>query len=217
MKRVEFRAGSDIINQGEEGHTAFLIVSGSVLVRTGLDGQASALRTLGPGEVFGEMCLIEPGRRSASVKAITDTECIVTAYDEFLPAMHKDPERALVFMKSLVRRIREVNNLISVAPIGSQGQAIQQGLQVILAGLEGRDVVQGEDLATLNHDLRNLLQIDREQPEVCAAGKSEGAFVRDVQHELLQLCVRAAARRGVRDYRSVTVGQIDAHESFRLG
>ena len=172
MKRVEFRAGSDIINQGEEGHTAFLIVSGSVLVRTGLDGQASALRTLGPGEVFGEMCLIEPGVPITQpvagisiglVKAITDTECIVTAYDEFLPAMHKDPERALVFMKSLVRRIREVNNLISVAPIGSQGQAIQQGLQVILAGLEGRDVVQGEDLATLNHDLRNLLQIDRVQ------------------------------------------------------
>ena len=47
--------------------------------------------TLGPGEVFGEMCLIEPGPRSASVKAVTDVECIATSYDDFVlrrPARH---------------------------------------------------------------------------------------------------------------------------------
>ena len=161
MKRVEFRAGSDIINRGEEGHTAFLIVSGSVLVRSEHGAQATTLRTLGAGEVFGEMCLIEPGPRSASVKAITDVECMVTSYDEFLPAMQKDPEQALLFMKSLVRRLRDINNLISVAPVELLGQAIQQSLQVILAGIEGRDVVEGKDLAALSRDLRNLLQIDR--------------------------------------------------------
>jgi len=163
MKRVEFRAGSNIVNQGEDGHTGYLIVSGSVLVHSGQDEQARTLRTLGAGEVFGEMCLIEPGPRSASVTAITNTECIVTSYDEFLPALQNDPERSLMFMKSLVRRIRDINNLISMAPVEAHGQAIQQSLQVILAGLEGRDIVEGNDLAALSRDLRNLLQIDRVQ------------------------------------------------------
>jgi alkyl hydroperoxide reductase subunit AhpC/uncharacterized protein (DUF924 family)/CRP-like cAMP-binding protein len=163
MKRVEFRAGSEIFRQGEEGHSAFLIVAGSVLVRSGPEGEASTLRTLGAGEVFGEMCLIEPGARSAGVKALTDTECIETSYQDLLPTLQKEPERALVFMRSLVRRIRDINNLISVAPVAVQGQAIQQSLQVILAGLEGRDVLQGKDLDALNSDLRNLLQIDRVQ------------------------------------------------------
>lgn len=190
MKRVEFRAGSDIVNQGEDGHTAFLIVSGSVLVRSGQDEQATALRTLGAGEVFGEMCLIEPGPRSASVKAITDTECVVTSYDEFLPALQNDPERALMFMKSLVRRLRDINNLISVAPVELQGQAIQQSVQVILAGIEGRDVVEGKDLTALSRDLRNLLQIDRVQiatAEIEKADRVLGYMLRPNLEECLNL------------------------------
>ena len=59
MKRVEFRAGSNIVNQGEDGHTGYLIVSGSVLVHSGQDEQARTLRTLGAGEVFGEMCRLD--------------------------------------------------------------------------------------------------------------------------------------------------------------
>jgi thioredoxin-dependent peroxiredoxin len=190
MKRVEFRAGSGIVNQGEDGHTAFLIVSGSVLVRSEQGEQASTLRTLGAGEVFGEMCLIEPGPRSAGVKAITDTVCIVTSYDEFLPALQKDPERALMFMKSLVRRLRDINNLISVAPVEVQVQAIQQSLQVILAGLDGRDVVEGKDLAALSRDLRNLLQIDRVQiatAEIEKADRVLGYMLRPNIEECLNL------------------------------
>jgi CRP/FNR family transcriptional regulator, cyclic AMP receptor protein len=40
--------------------------------------------TLAAGEVFGEMCLIDPGPRSASVGALTDVECLETSYQEFL-------------------------------------------------------------------------------------------------------------------------------------
>src|SRR4030095_10766294 len=117
MQTVQFRARDTIISEGEDGNTAFLIVSGSVEVSVGQEAKARTVRTLGPGDVFGEMCLIEPGPRSATVKAVTNAECIVTSYDEFIPSMQNDPQRALMFMKALVRRLREINNLLSIAPV----------------------------------------------------------------------------------------------------
>src|SRR6266704_983478 len=126
MQTVKFRAGDTISSEGEDGNTAFLILSGSTEVSIGHEATAKTIKTMGKGEVFGEMCLIEPGPRSATVKAVTDTECIETSYDEFIPSMQNDPRRAIVFMKALVRRLRELNNLLSLAPVEVQGQRIQQ-------------------------------------------------------------------------------------------
>ena len=114
MQTVKFRAGDTIISEGEDGNSAFVIVSGSVQVSVGRGAKARTVATLGAGEVFGEMCLIEPSPRSATVRAVTDAECVVTSYDQFIPSMHDGPERS--FVKTLVRRFRETNNLLSIAP-----------------------------------------------------------------------------------------------------
>ena len=76
MQAVAFKAGDTIISEGEEGNTAFFIVTGSVEVCIGQGAKARTVGTLKTGEVFGEMCLIEPGPRSATVKAATDVECL---------------------------------------------------------------------------------------------------------------------------------------------
>jgi alkyl hydroperoxide reductase subunit AhpC/uncharacterized protein (DUF924 family) len=87
--------------------------------------------------------------------------------------MQSDPDRALMFMKALVRRLRQISNLVSVAPVELQGQRIQQSLQVILAGLEERDALGGHDLAALRRDLHMLLQIDRVQIATAEIDKAE--------------------------------------------
>ena len=173
MQTVKFRAGETIISDGEDGNTAFLIVSGSVAVSVGQEAKAKTVGTLGPGEVFGEMCLIEPGPRSATVKAVTDAECVAMSYDEFIPSMENDPQRAIMLMRSLVQRLRETNNLLSIVPVEVLGQRIQQGVQVILAGLEERDALFGADLEGLGRELRMLLQIDRIQIATAEIDKAE--------------------------------------------
>jgi CRP/FNR family transcriptional regulator, cyclic AMP receptor protein len=112
MQTVAFKAGDTIISEGEEGDTAFFIVSGSVEVLIGKGASARTVGTLGTGEVFGEMCLIEPGPRSATVKALTDAECLAVAYEEFMESIEAYPERAVGFMKTLVRRLRQMNELL---------------------------------------------------------------------------------------------------------
>jgi len=106
MRTIKFNAGDTILSEGEVGDTAFLIVAGSVEVSIGQGAKAKNVGTLDAGEVFGEMSLIEPGPRSATVKAATDTECVVTSYDEFIASIQAHPERAVEFMKTLVRRLR---------------------------------------------------------------------------------------------------------------
>jgi len=112
MQAAAFKAGDTIISEGDEGDTAFFIVAGSVEVIVGRGAEAKSVGALGEGEVFGEMSLIEPGPRSATVKAITDVECLATSYDEFIAAIEDHPERAVAYMKTLVRRLRQMNELM---------------------------------------------------------------------------------------------------------
>jgi CRP-like cAMP-binding protein len=113
MKTVNFKAGDTILKEGEDGHTAFLVVDGTVEVTVGKETDAKTVGTFQSGDVFGEMALIEPGKRAATVKAVTDTECIETSYDEFVATVQHNPKAALEFMKTLVRRLRHMNEMLA--------------------------------------------------------------------------------------------------------
>jgi CRP-like cAMP-binding protein len=113
MRTENFRAGETIISEGEVGGTAYLINSGSVKVTVGADAKTRKLAELGAGDVFGEMSLIDPGPRSATVTALTDCECVATTHDELMGSIHEHPEWAIEFMKTFVRRLRHMNELVT--------------------------------------------------------------------------------------------------------
>ena len=112
METVHFDAGEIILAEGEPGSAAYLLMKGSVEVILGAGPKARRVATLNAGEVFGEMSLLEPGPRSATVKAISDIECVKTSYDDFIASIQEDPEQAILFMKTLVRRLRQTNDMI---------------------------------------------------------------------------------------------------------
>ena len=112
MEKIFFKAGEVIIKEGDDGGTAFFIVSGSVEVTVGEGEYAKSVGTLEAGNVFGEMSLIDPGPRSATIRAVTDTECTATTYNEFIQSLQDNPQQAIHFMKTLVHRLRQMNQLI---------------------------------------------------------------------------------------------------------
>ena len=119
MQTMTFRAGDTIVREGDEGDTGFLITTGSVEVLVGeVSRRVGALEA---GEVFGEMCLIDPGPRSATVRALTDVECLETSYEEFLKSIEERPDQALAFMKTLVQRLRQTNQLIEAIDPNRRG------------------------------------------------------------------------------------------------
>ena len=121
MQTVSFKAGDVIIAEGDQGDTAFFIVTGSVEVFVGHGANARRVGTLGTGEVFGEMSLIEPGPRSATVRAVSDVECLAASYAEFIDSIETHPERAVAFMKTLVRRLRLMNEMLACADPEKRG------------------------------------------------------------------------------------------------
>jgi MFS family permease len=98
----QMQIGDEIVRQGEPGDRFYVIDSGSVEVL--VDGRPSA--SLGPGDYFGEIALIDEGTRSATITAATD----VTAYGltswEFKPFVEDHPQVAWTLLKTLAERLR---------------------------------------------------------------------------------------------------------------
>ena len=113
VRSVTFKAGDTILKEGEPGSTAYLIRNGVAKVLIDTKGGPRKVAVLESGQVCGEMCLLEPGPRSASVVAVTDVECLETTYDEFISSIKENPEQAIAFMQTLVQRLRQSNEMIA--------------------------------------------------------------------------------------------------------
>ena len=103
-REVAFERGKTILKEGEPGLALLLILEGRVEVRK----RGKVLKTLGEGEFFGEMTVIDDKPRSADVVAVAPTRCFGLTAWTFSGLARTYPEIALSVMKELVRRLREV-------------------------------------------------------------------------------------------------------------
>lgn len=99
----EFAQGHFIVRQGQVGTGLYVIVDGSVNVVRGAD---DLLATLGPGEFFGELSVIDQHPRNASVQAVGPTTVLAVASWDFLALLEHDPAFALNLIKGLAARVR---------------------------------------------------------------------------------------------------------------
>ena len=74
MTRVEVPRGEAVFHEGDPGDRLYVIVEGKIkLGRASGDGRENLLAVLGPGEMFGELSLFDPGPRNAAGTAVADT------------------------------------------------------------------------------------------------------------------------------------------------
>ena len=97
VRSQPYEAGKVVIRQGEEGDTFFIIARGKLDVTVGdLSGGSRSVSTLGPGDYFGEMSLLTGAPRTATVRALEDSELLVVnraAFREILVANPQVAER----------------------------------------------------------------------------------------------------------------------------
>ena len=103
-------AGEEFIRQGETGDCLYVIVQGqaSVFWKDGSDEEIR-LATLGSGESIGEMGYFSDGRRSASVRALTNLQLLQIYYDDLTRSMDRAPTLARNFLDIIIKRIRRTN------------------------------------------------------------------------------------------------------------
>ena len=101
-----YKPGQEVVRQGDTGVGAFIIRSGKVEIIQERDGTQTKIATLGPGEVIGEMALLDEFPRSATARAIEPTTVIGIQRWHFLGILQSHPQLALALLPILSRRIR---------------------------------------------------------------------------------------------------------------
>jgi CRP-like cAMP-binding protein len=102
MKERTFSEGAAVTTEGDTGAGFFVIGDGNATVSVG--GETKT--TLGPGDYFGEIALIDEGVRSASITAATDLRCYGLTPWEFRPFVEEHPQVAWKLMKTLSGLLR---------------------------------------------------------------------------------------------------------------
>jgi CRP/FNR family cyclic AMP-dependent transcriptional regulator len=103
---VTVPAGKTLCEEGRPGHEFFLILDGkAAVVRNG-----RRVATLGPGDYFGELALLDRGPRSATVKADTDMTLFVLGQREFSGVLDEIPGLAHKLLTAMAARLREADS-----------------------------------------------------------------------------------------------------------
>jgi hypothetical protein len=98
----EFPIGATLCTQGERASEFFVVVEGHAEARR--DG--SVLRTLGPGDFFGEIALIDEGPRTATVTSTSPLRCLVIASPQFRDVLGQNADIAVRILDAVTRRLR---------------------------------------------------------------------------------------------------------------
>jgi monovalent cation:H+ antiporter, CPA1 family len=104
-QRVAFEPGQAIVERGDPGDAMYIVVSGVAEVDVG--GRYHRLQR---GDFFGEMAVLAGKPREASVKAVEPLEALRIPADAFQAFLDANPQIAIGMLKSLVERLREVQD-----------------------------------------------------------------------------------------------------------
>ena len=112
MADTRLRRGEVLFHEGDEGDKLYIVTDGKVkLGRTSSDGRENLLAILGPGQMFGELSLFDPGPRSATVTAVTDTTFAALSHEDLLRWLDGRPEVARGLLAQIASRLRKANDV----------------------------------------------------------------------------------------------------------
>ena len=103
------KAGDAVIEENDQAAGFFVVSSGKLEV----ERQGKTLASYGPGDFFGEMALFEGFPRSATVRAVEDSELLAMTRWDFTAELKNHPQIALSMLPVLVRRLREADERLA--------------------------------------------------------------------------------------------------------
>ena len=163
--RVEHHAaGHEIFAKGSPGESMMAVLRGRVRISAiSLAGKEIVFNIINPGEVFGEIALLDGGERSGDATAITECELLVVTRRDFMPFLENHADICLMLIRILCQRLRhtseQVEDLLFRHLEGRIAKALLQ-----LAEEAGRPHVQGRalELHLSQSELGNLVGSSRE-------------------------------------------------------
>ncbi len=114
MTETKLRRGDALFHEGDSGDELYVVIDGKVKVgRSATDGRENLLAIMGPGQMFGELSLFDPGPRSATVTAVTDVTFASLSHDDLLKWLDGRPLVARGLLSQLAARLRKSNDVVA--------------------------------------------------------------------------------------------------------
>jgi len=114
MEETHLPRGEVLFHEGDSGDRVYVVIEGKVkLGRQASDGRENLLAILGPGQMFGELSLFDPGPRSATVTAVTDSVLMGLSQDKLLVWLDGRPVVARGLLAQLAGRLRRANDIVA--------------------------------------------------------------------------------------------------------
>lgn len=103
-EEIDLPAGKVLMREGDTGREFYVLVAGGVSIERG----GELLRTMGPGDFFGEIALLAEGPRTATATTTAPSRLLVLAHREFHSLMDRFPAVRTCVLEALAKRIRHL-------------------------------------------------------------------------------------------------------------
>ncbi len=110
----QFRRGEKIFTEDSSGQCLYVLVSGRVKIYTSAGTRTKTFALLDPGDFFGEMALLGEPTRSASARALLDTELLVLDRKDFYRFLKIDSNLTITVLQTLCSRLRRADKEIEM-------------------------------------------------------------------------------------------------------
>ena len=197
MVEVHLPRGQALFDEGDPGDRLYVVTEGKVkLGRTAADGRENLLAVMGPGEMFGELSLFDPGPRTATATAVTDTTLIGLGNADLQPWLAQHPEVANKLLAALARRLRRTNEAMADLVFSDVPGRVAKAL----LDLARRFGVPTDDGVRVTHDLTQeelaqLVRASRKTVNKALADFAGRGFLRLEARAVVILDVERLARR----------------------
>lgn len=109
-----FEPGEVVFKEGDQGSTCYIVRSGRArAIREHPDGRSITLAHFGPGDIFGEMAMLDGERRSATVETTEGTEAIAILSTDMHRLLREYPDISVKLIASLGQRLRDTNERLA--------------------------------------------------------------------------------------------------------
>ena len=151
-----------------QSDACYIVRSGSFRVtREHPDGRAITLANLGPGDIFGELAMLDGEVRSASVEALDDGELLALPGADVRALLSRHPEITVKLVAALVRRLRQANERISRQSFQTVPSRVAGVLSQLVA--DEAPLQDGEGVGTIRMNQVDLAQLAGTRARASAA------------------------------------------------
>jgi CRP-like cAMP-binding protein len=180
LRARRYARGEVIFLEGDEGTALCLIAEGRIRIQlTGADGREVVITVYGPGEIFGEMALLDGEPRSADAIAQEPSRVFWLQRDDFQAFLEDHPRAAMKMLAALSRRLRHTTRVVQDATF----RDVPARLARVLMDLAARDGQPSEDGIRIEtrmtqSDLASRVGASRETVNRALRGFEEHGWIR---------------------------------------